>query len=78
MNNLTTKNDLLDNILQFCIFKKMAESTFGRQAVNDGKFVSRLRSGARVTPETWHKVQRFIKTNGGNANSSLVHVPERN
>ena len=39
---------------------------------NDGKFVSRLRSGARVTPETWHKVQRFIKTNGGNANSSLI------
>ena len=30
----------------------MAESTFGRRAVNDGKFVARLRDGARITPET--------------------------
>ena len=55
MDNINVKNDFLENILQFCILKKMAESTFGRQAVNDGKFVSRLRSGARVTPETWQK-----------------------
>ncbi len=72
MDNINVKNDFLENILQFCILKKMAESTFGRQAVNDGKFVSRLRSGARVTPETWQKVQRFIEKNGGNASSSLM------
>ena len=61
MDNINVKNDFLENILQFCILKNMAESTFGRQAVNDGKFVSRLRSGARVTTETWQKVQRFIE-----------------
>ncbi len=72
MDNINVKNDFLENILQFCILKKMAESTFGRQAVNDGKFVSRLRSGARVTPETWQKVQKFIEKNGGNASSSLM------
>ena len=43
----------------------MAESTFGRRAVNDGKFVSRLRDGARVTPETLERVNLFIERNGG-------------
>ncbi|HZM35097.1 MAG TPA: hypothetical protein VFC18_11455 [Burkholderiales bacterium] len=43
----------------------MAESTFGRRAVNDGKFVSRLRDGARVTPETLERVNQFIVKNGG-------------
>ena len=43
----------------------MAESTFGRRAVNDGKFVSRLRDGARVTPETLERVNLFIVKNGG-------------
>jgi hypothetical protein len=43
----------------------MAESTFGRRAVNDGKFVARLRDGARVTPETLQRVNHFITKNGG-------------
>ena len=33
---------LLDSIAQFCRRNGIAESTFGRRAVNDGKFVSRL------------------------------------
>src|SRR4029450_9293707 len=43
---------LLDSISEFCRRAGMAESTFGRHAVNDGKFVARLRDGARITPET--------------------------
>ena len=43
----------------------MAESTFGRRAVNDGKFVARLRDGARVTPETLTRVNVFIAKHGG-------------
>ena len=66
-----SKKDLFSLILEFCNLKKMAESTFGRQSVNDGKFVSRLRSGARVTPETWNKVAKFIKDNGGDENIGL-------
>jgi hypothetical protein len=58
-------NSLLDSISAFCKQEHMAESTFGRRAVNDGKFVSRLREGARVTPETWDRVTKFISTNGG-------------
>lgn len=39
----------------------MAESTFGRLAVNDGKLVTRLRTGGRVTIETVNKVQSFMR-----------------
>ena len=35
---------LLRDITDYCRRKGVAESTFGRHAVNDGKFVSRLRA----------------------------------
>ena len=55
---------LLDTIGDFCRLMKMAESTFGRLAVNDGKFVSRLRDGARITPETLDRVSQFMARHG--------------
>src|SRR5262249_12059245 len=55
---------LLDSISEFCRRAGMAESTFGRRAVNDGKFVSRLRDGARITPETLERVSAFLTTQG--------------
>jgi hypothetical protein len=55
---------LLDSISEFCRRANMAESTFGRRAVNDGKFVSRLRDGARITPETLERVSVFLTTQG--------------
>jgi len=58
---------LLGSISDFCRKTGMAESTFGRRAVNDGKFVARLRDGARVTPETLQRVNQFITKNGGAA-----------
>jgi hypothetical protein len=61
----STGHTLLDSITTFCKQQKIAESTFGRRAVNDGKFISRLRNGSRVTPETWERVSRFIEKNGG-------------
>jgi hypothetical protein len=42
----------------------MAESTFGRRAVNDGKFVARLRDGARITPETLERVSTYMMRHG--------------
>ncbi|HEY7758591.1 MAG TPA: hypothetical protein VIA64_04155 [Burkholderiales bacterium] len=51
---------LLDSIAQFCRRNGIAESTFGRRAVNDGKFVARLRDGARITPETLQRVSAFM------------------
>jgi hypothetical protein len=64
-----SKNNLLDRIIEFCSQQKIAESTFGRRAVNDGKFVARLRNGSRMTPETWERVSQFITKNGGVAPS---------
>src|SRR6059058_5169971 len=58
---------LLGSISDFCRRTGMAESTFGRRAVNDGKFVARLRDGARVTPETLQRVNTFIQRHGGSA-----------
>jgi hypothetical protein len=51
---------LLRDIAEYCRRAGMAESTFGRLAVNDGKLVSRLRLGGRVTTDTAERVQAFI------------------
>ena len=51
---------LLRDIAEFCRGARMAESTFGRLAVNDGKLVSRLRLGGRVTTDTVDRVRAFI------------------
>ena len=68
MDMLAESGDaLLDSIAQFCRRNGMAESTFGRRAVNDGKFVARLRDGARITPETLERVSAFMGRYGAAA-----------
>ena len=60
------ENDaVLHEIAGFCRSVGMAESTFGRHAVNDGKFVSRLRFGGRVTTLTVERVRSFIAHHAG-------------
>src|SRR5512132_664066 len=58
---------LLESIAAFCRGNGIAESTFGRRAVNDGKFVARLRDGARITPETLDRVSGFLERHGASA-----------
>src|SRR5258705_5517865 len=55
-----TAEQLLTEIADYCRRVGMAESTFGRRAVNDGKLVSRLRIGGRVTMETVGRVRGFM------------------
>jgi SAM-dependent methyltransferase len=55
---------LLDSISEFCRRAGMAETTFGRQAVNDGKFVARLRDGGRITAETLERIAKFMGSHG--------------
>lgn len=51
---------LLSEIDAFLAQAGIAETTFGRHAVNDGKFVGRLREGAGVTVATVDKVRAYI------------------
>ena len=44
----------------FCEKYGVAESTFGRLAVNDGKLISRISSGSRIEPETALRVADFM------------------
>src|SRR5260221_4693937 len=52
----------------------MAESTFGRRAVNDGKLVSRLRIGGRVTMETVERVRTFMSEHRSIESRGLVRL----
>lgn len=56
---------LIGEIEQYCRARTIAESTFGRMAVNDGKFVGRLRSGKGVTTRTITRVREFIAADVG-------------
>ena len=58
-----TSSDLLLRVTRYCRDAKMAETTFGRRAVNDGKLVSRLRNGRTVSMRTAERVEAFIADN---------------
>ena len=67
---------LLRDIAEYCRGARMAESTFGRLAVNDGKLVNRLRLGGRVTTDTVDRVRAFIAREPQPAvNGAAVRVP---
>jgi len=53
---------LLTEIGRYCQQHEMAESTFGRLAVNDGKLVARLRDGKSVTLNTLERLQDFMRS----------------
>ena len=54
--------ELLQEISDYCRQTGLAESTFGRRAVNDGKLASRLRNGGRITTETLDRIRAFMAT----------------
>jgi hypothetical protein len=51
---------ILQEISDFCRVRGLAESTFGRRAVNDGKLASRLRNGGRITTDTLERIRAFM------------------
>src|SRR3954468_7820136 len=55
-----TAEQILGEIRDYCRQTQTAESTFGRLVVNDGKLVSRLRDGARITTSTLDKVRAYL------------------
>src|SRR5882762_11838873 len=56
----TTSDQILGEIREYCRETQTAESTFGRLVVNDGKLVSRLRDGAKITTGTLDKVRAYL------------------
>jgi hypothetical protein len=51
---------LIREIEAFLRSTGMAESTFGRKAVNNGKLMARLRAGSSVTLDTASQIRRFM------------------
>lgn len=51
----------IDEVEEFLSASGMKETTFGIMAINDGKFVRKLRTGRRCWPETMDRVRMFIK-----------------
>ena len=51
---------LLAEISGYCRQSGLAESTFGRRAVNDGKLAARLRNGGRITTDTLDRIHGFM------------------
>ena len=61
--NQSAAGSLLGRIESFCRATGIAESTFGRQVVNDGKLCVRLRNGKDVTLETAVRIRDYIEDN---------------
>ena len=54
---------LLTELSDYCRRTGLAESTFGRRAVNDGKLAARLRNGGRITTDTLDRIHGFMQSN---------------
>jgi hypothetical protein len=66
---------LLQEVEDYCRRAAIAESTFGRQAVNDGKLCSRLRAGKNVTLETAQRVRDHIHQQTAQSADQPVNLP---
>ena len=69
--------ELLQEISDYCRHTGLAESTFGRRAVNDGKLAARLRNGGRITTETLDRIRAFMEMNRTAAPASRPTIIER-
>ncbi len=73
--SLTVK--LLADVEAFLVDADMAETAFGLRALNDGKFVSRLRSGAGITIKTLDRVNAYIAAERAKSASATRRQPRR-
>ena len=66
------QDSLLADIEDYCRRSNIAESTFGKRVVNDGKFVNRLRSGRSTTLATAEKIRAYISEHGPEGNEQIA------
>ena len=69
--------ELLQEISDYCRKTGLAESTFGRRAVNDGKLAARLRNGGRITTYTLDRIRTFMDDNRADAITARPPIIER-
>lgn len=72
---MSETHQLLHEIETFIGSARMAASTFGRKAVNDGKLVGRLRSGSTVTLEKASRIRSFMREQSA-VRSSDASLPQ--
>lgn len=60
---MSIQEDFLAEIDRFLAGAGMAETTFGRLAANDGKFVGRLRKGRTVTVAVLERTRAWMEAN---------------
>jgi hypothetical protein len=72
--NQSAADSLLGEIESFCRQSGIAESTVGRQAVNDGKLCVRLRNGKDVTLDTAARIRIFISKHQPATTNGAVHA----
>src|SRR5665213_3730226 len=70
-----TAAQILGEIREYCRATQTAESTFGRLVVNDGKLVSRLRDGAKITTGTLDKVRAYLAEHRAASPSAQARAP---
>lgn len=70
-------DELLQEISTYCRGAGLAESTFGRVAVNDGKLVERLRNGGRITTDTLERIRAFMSEHPSRPDEARPVVIER-
>jgi SAM-dependent methyltransferase len=66
---------LLQEISDYCRQTGLAESTFGRRAVNDGKLANRLRNGGRITTDTLDRIRAFMAENRAEMSARPALIP---
>jgi hypothetical protein len=66
---------LLQEISDYCRQTGLAESTFGRRAVNDGKLAARLRNGGRITTDTLDRIHSFMASHPAHDRPTIIERP---
>lgn len=66
---MSIETDLIKRIEKHCRDREVSVTTFGRKAVNDGKLITRLRSGKAITTDTIRKIEMALKPDQARAAS---------
>lgn len=61
---MITNQSIIQSIERHCRETGMAETTFGKKVVNDGKLLSRLREGKSISIETYNRIMASVGAAG--------------